>query len=238
MYGGTISINSPIEISIGLSPRVRGNPANIFPSIHLLRSIPACTGEPCRCLAAVHPAKVYPRVYGGTGNGRVLRACVPGLSPRVRGNLAQCPAFQGIQRSIPACTGEPDSFLVLKWLLKVYPRVYGGTSSAISLRIARRGLSPRVRGNRRVGVVQGVAIGSIPACTGEPLFRGDRILAVKVYPRVYGGTPGLVSYSRFVEGLSPRVRGNPDIGKIRGAKVRSIPACTGEPGAEKSADAK
>ena len=49
------------------------------------RSIPACTGEPRR---PVTDMQVYPRVYGGTLQGKLteLAHCTAGLSPRVRGN--------------------------------------------------------------------------------------------------------------------------------------------------------
>ena len=91
---------------------------------------------------------------------------------------------------------------------RVYPRVYGGT---LVLRKQMRlvlGLSPRVRGNQ---VVEGRARRykrSIPACTGEPRARRKPPRSPPVYPRVYGGTPGLVLGEGGRNGLSPRVRGN------------------------------
>ena len=33
-----------------------------------------------------------------------------------------------------------------------------------------------------------MALGSIPACTGEPLVTWARLHRAEVYPRVYGGT--------------------------------------------------
>ena len=56
--------------SPGLSPRVRGNPGRAAAGFGLLRSIPACAGEP-----GGHPhrnpaAEVYPRVCGGTPTAR------------------------------------------------------------------------------------------------------------------------------------------------------------------------
>ena len=47
--------------------------------------------------------------------------------------------------------------------------MYGGTRKAKREALSRPGLSPRVRGNRRVPVVRGGVYRSIPACTGEPL---------------------------------------------------------------------
>ena len=52
---------------------------------------------------------------------------LPGLSPRVRGN----PVFGGcllcLQRSIPACAGEPPDGVIQSISYMVYPRVCGGT---------------------------------------------------------------------------------------------------------------
>ena len=76
-----------------------------------------------------------------------------------------------IERSIPACAGEPFCLLILMMLTRVYPRVCGGTGATTSASRPKRGLSPRVRGNR-----DGVRVGqhdprSIPACAGEPHLR-------------------------------------------------------------------
>ena len=70
----------------GLSPRVRGNPRFTGLTRPPAGSIPACAGEPYPTAAAGGPARVYPRVCGGTHlcGGRAGRR--GGLSPRVRGN--------------------------------------------------------------------------------------------------------------------------------------------------------
>ena len=51
--------------------------------------------------------------------------------------------------SIPACAGEPPAFSTPMIVPKVYPRVCGGTALAVPATTWPRGLSPRVRGNRR-----------------------------------------------------------------------------------------
>ena len=91
----------------GLSPRVRGNRTLAHSSITLMRSIPACAGEPGLFPLRAPCAMVYPRVCGGTV--RVVQdACRPrGLSPRVRGNQKSLRGECNQMRSIPACAGEP-----------------------------------------------------------------------------------------------------------------------------------
>ena len=136
------------------------------------------------------------------------RPPLPGLSPRVRGN----PVFGGcllcLQRSIPACAGEPPDGVIQSISYMVYPRVCGGTF-AENLRLHPSiGLSPRVRGNRYVANSHGVHSRSIPACAGEPETLVSALLKAQVYPRVCGGTV-LGSYDPNAPyGLSPRVRGN------------------------------
>ena len=95
--------------------------------------------------------------------------------------------------------------------------------------IPHLGLSPRVRGNRSPTIVPIPAAGSIPACAGEPPWRGLWGVFVWVYPRVCGGTylPGFGAL--HPNGLSPRVRGNLVAGATKLPHCGSIPACAGEP---------
>ena len=51
----------------------------------------------------------------------------PGLSPRVRGNLASRRSGQKIARSVPACAGETFRICGGDDRTDVYPRVCGGT---------------------------------------------------------------------------------------------------------------
>ena len=173
--------------------------------------------------------RVYPRVYGGTPTNRHDAIYKEGLSPRVRGNLADGKAWLSHRRSIPACTGEPFRNAPAHYLSQVYPRVYGGTVTAGLQGNAGVGLSPRVRGNPLRQRYRASAVGSIPACTGEPAQEISCSKIGEVYPRVYGGTFLALGDQDGRAGLSPRVRGNPGRRVPAPAPGRSIPACTGEP---------
>ena len=70
---------------------------------------------------------------------------------------------------------------------------------------------------------------SIPAYAGEPRPAVDMPSRSKVYPRVCGGTAALRSAGDKVGGLSPRMRGNPNLACFRHIRRRSIPAYAGEP---------
>ena len=87
------------------------------------------------------------------------------------------------------------------------------------------GLSPRVGLTRTCHR----AVGSIPACAGEPVENIIMASAITVYPRVCGGTESLERDEGRILGLSPRVRGNHPALGLRDAMRRSIPACAGEP---------
>ena len=91
------------------------------------------------------------------------------------------------------------------------------------------GLSPRMRGNRRVEIVGAESIGSIPAHAGEPTWGGFSSANGQVYPRACGGTAtaGFMLFRTW--GLSPRMRGNLVGFVFVLIGTRSIPAHAGEP---------
>ena len=97
------------------------------------------------------------------------------------------------------------------------------------LRAAPKGLSPRVRGNPPAVVAFLPPARSIPACAGEPCASVSISPPGGVYPRVCGGTCIGWRAGKCGRGLSPRVRGNPQIANQLRTNKGSIPACAGEP---------
>ena len=195
-------------------------------------SIPACAGEPILISSWRRFHSVYPRVCGGTLHRRRSLAATTGLSPRVRGNLALALITPDGTGSIPACAGEPCARHPCCTRCsgdEVYPRVCGGTTLCLRRNRVLRGLSPRVRGNRDVRTEWRAVKRSIPACAGEPISGLTPNTTYKVYPRVCGGTPHRPRATRFVHGLSPRVRGNHPRRAMSALYMGSIPACAGEP---------
>ena len=166
---------------------------------------------------------------GGTPVVNLVELLAEGLSPRVRGNPNPPGPNLGLAGSIPACAGEPSASPRRFPRSGVYPRVCGGTEAAGDRGAYARGLSPRVRGNLRRRPSRPRSGRSIPACAGEPGPAAATLAAVKVYPRVCGGTKCNYSEYALYAGLSPRVRGNPGVGGTADAITRSIPACAGEP---------
>ena len=205
----TKTLSDPLGTAdTGQSPRVRGNHQLREAGRLVLRSIPACAGEP-RCMRPQGTCRwVYPRVCGGTSPNYNLVTPVLGLSPRVRGNQRREVQHYQLDRSIPACAGEPCSFdHAIGTSVRVYPRVCGGTILTCQLR-RLRSVYPRVCGGTRCRLESPARrCASIPVA-GEPSPR-----------------PSL-------SGLSPRVRGNRHStyeSPRSQCTVRSIPACAGEP---------
>ena len=112
---------------------------------------------------------------------------------------------------------------------RVYPRVRGGTITALSEESEELGLSPRARGNRELQQPSRLGRRSIPACAGEPDITDDDDELDEVYPRVRGGTCTIAVVEPAILGLSPRARGNRVERSLNSASMRSIPACAGEP---------
>ena len=228
--GGTSSASSTIVRSMGLSPRVRGNPGNSNPVMSASGTIPACAGEPSTLLAARRMFRDYPRVCGGTMTRQISASDTPGLSPRVRGNLRPRRRIPGQDGTIPACAGEPHQSRVFCLSERDYPRVCGGTDLAVLTHLEHAGLSPRVRGNPGPPGHLWIIRGTIPACAGEPVDRKAGAGNGGDYPRVCGGTYGWAYRVLDAQGLSPRVRGNLGASTESRPAIGTIPACAGEPG--------
>ena len=228
MCGGSAPSRKNRHSRAGLSPRVRGK----LPDSRAVklpgRSIPACAGEAGAEAACRVLARVYPRVCGGSAIEAEAEAAYEGLSPRVRGKLGSGHRRFLRSGSIPACAGEARMRKPWAALIRVYPRVCGGSIPAVLLRHKRQGLSPRVRG--KPGGRAGYCIGrrSIPACAGEARRRAWTGSPCRVYPRVCGGSAVNCPYRAWLSGLSPRVRGKPVASAIRETLIGSIPACAGE----------
>ena len=229
MCGGTYPSGSRGRYLEGLSPRVRGNHDPNLDIVIIAGSIPACAGEPASVSGVECTITVYPRVCGGTSSALCSSQCLPGLSPRVRGNRVELNQRTIRERSIPACAGEPPRRPGLADTSGVYPRVCGGTSRTLSTPSPAGGLSPRVRGNLTHSFHSIARRGSIPACAGEPRWINARDTRHWVYPRVCGGTRRGRRPTPSSRGLSPRVRGNRISRAIPQVIGGSIPACAGEP---------
>ena len=147
----------------------------------------------------------------------------------MRGNHKAFVPSEVATGSIPACAGEPPFNFAAGATQKVYPRLCGGTPAGLAGAPDVQGLSPLVRGNRRIDHREHAIRRSIPACAGEPPGRRGSANCSRVYPRLCGGTIHQDDREAWESGLSPLVRGNL-LKQCRLVAVPgSIPACAGEP---------
>ena len=89
---------------------------------------------------------------------------------------------------IPACAGEPPPGYHVASRGWAYPRLRGGTTATLTEVPRLTGLSPPARGNRDDSELVRALNGPIPACAGEPRFTASRIIPIRAYPRLRGGT--------------------------------------------------
>ena len=227
--GGTSDHADLAKHLSGLSPRGRGNQRHPVPWVFRYGSIPAWAGEPSVDKPFLHAVGVYPRVGGGTEAVARFDQLETGLSPRGRGNQIHAQCQRGAIGSIPAWAGEPRECEALYSLRGVYPRVGGGTGTAVTVAAEAEGLSPRGRGNPSTAALWSVATRSIPAWAGEPSLAAGPAAGRAVYPRVGGGTSMSGAAAIRRAGLSPRGRGNRRVFLRHYQPLRSIPAWAGEP---------
>ena len=91
-----------------------------------------------------------------------------------------------------------------------------------------------MRGNLPRAPYLTITDGSIPAYAGEPQPASAPATPGGVYPRVCGGTSFVGSGQQFLNGLSPRMRGNPATDEPQIPNAGSIPAYAGEPRQDKT----
>ena len=91
-----------------------------------------------------------------------------------------------------------------------------------------------MRGNPLQDEVLAQSWGSIPAHAGQPARALSAAAISSVYPRACGATPRVLIQLSPVEGLSPRMRGNPLQDEVLAQSWGSIPAHAGQPAASES----
>ncbi len=227
--GGTRSRELAQSGTLGLSPRMRGNPSAWASGRIFAGSIPAHAGEPLRETPYIADIRVYPRACGGTAWKLFKIWREWGLSPRMRGNPVESDADLATEGSIPAHAGEPPASPGDNPPSGVYPRACGGTTRTEEGERYSGVLSPRMRGNHyRRSDGRGFR-GSIPAHAGEPNHSPRLPESPRVYPRACGGTSRCGLRAVRIRGLSPRMRGNREVHLHHPAPQGSIPAHAGEP---------
>ena len=193
------------------------------------RSIPAYARDPPTLLEVGYPLPVYPRLRGGSVRCRAGSRRNNGLSPPTRGIPPAGRHSRPFRGSIPAYAGDPAQYLSCKLPPGVYPRLRGGSIIKRDGLPSLVGLSPPTRGIRCQAAGWRDRRRSIPAYAGDPGRRGQGAVQGQVYPRLRGGSRGVMPLPELGMGLSPPTRGIPRPRSAPKGHARSIPAYAGDP---------
>ena len=166
--GVTISIAEVISSAAGLSPRMRGHHLNRLQTCPGVGTIPAHAGSPPMMRRIKCRTWDYPRACGVTYGREIERKPSRGLSPRMRGHLADDANAYIESRTIPAHAGSPTRCCIWQIYYWDYPRACGVTRPRDCPSPPTRGLSPRMRGHQTATVGANRRPGTIPAHAGSP----------------------------------------------------------------------
>ena len=227
--GGAHDTDSEWRLSRGLSPRMRGSHRSRPSSLLCCGIIPAYAGEPLTDRHQCTISEDYPRVCGGAVMPSRRMFTGLGLSPRMRGSPVPPGERPHVPGIIPAYAGEPFTPAASSSFLRDYPRVCGGAGRRGRPAILLPGLSPRMRGSRQALQRPGGGLGIIPAYAGEPGSSAQAHARLADYPRVCGGAELASCWPANASGLSPRMRGSPQVRERRDVVAGIIPAYAGEP---------
>ena len=111
-------------------------------------SIPAYAGDPSPGYWYWISSSVYPRLRGGSCYAFCCVLEYRGLSPPTRGILPTAVYVAFRNRSIPAYAGDPLLQRNGVRLIRVYPRLRGGSFLSSTSLMSDQGLSPPTRGIR------------------------------------------------------------------------------------------
>ena len=125
--GETDKPGLPDKTDTGLSPRMRGNPSFVPVLKAIKGSIPTHAGKPRVNQCGFCEDRVYPHACGETNYSVSIGRFLPGLSPRMRGNLLSRGFFFHRPGSIPTHAGKPVGECKNRAKIKVYPHACGET---------------------------------------------------------------------------------------------------------------
>ena len=151
-----------------------------------------------------------------------------GSSPRVRGEPLPRQGRGPALRIIPACAGRTHGHTLPEEQPSDHPRVCVANGYDAYPGIEVDGSSPRVRGERKSGLVGISFLRIIPACAGRTSPTTSTAKAAADHPRVCGANPERGRRRQQGDGSSPRVRGKRPTTTRKELRVRIIPACAGQ----------
>ena len=177
---------APAHNQSGSPPRVRGKGVMHQVFFAFFGITPACAGKSYHAWHMVVIVWDHPRVCGEKHLGSIIRVCLVGSPPRVRGK-ERCGRASRMSKGItPACAGKshiPNTRVTTTW---DHPRVCGEKNLQLEQNNIRRGSPPRVRGKVSVCFCCSCSLRITPACAGKRNKANARLTAGQDHPRVCG----------------------------------------------------
>ena len=136
----------------GSSPLMRGPLIQIADYTFLIRFIPAHAGTTLQSIDFNTLSTVHPRSCGDHFRNCVVRHCLIGSSPLMRGPPTQITMLVDSERFIPAHAGTTRIRYGSLWSCSVHPRSCGDHSIARSSSLTAYGSSPLMRGPLRCNI--------------------------------------------------------------------------------------
>ncbi len=154
-------------IEDGSSPRVRGKLSGRERGRTFVRIIPARAGQTTTIRKAIAARTDHPRACGANDEQRNQANATIGSSPRVRGKQRRGLRRAARRRIIPARAGQTSPPARPLRTTSDHPRACGANAMLQNGAYTGNGLSPRVRGKRRVVWYRAGTFRIIPARAGQ-----------------------------------------------------------------------
>ena len=169
----------------------------------------------------------HPRIRGEHRHRPAPRALDLGSSPHTQGAPLHGRPVGRHRGIIPAYAGSTCVLGLVMLHMRDHPRIRGEHLSCLLLPPPLAGSSPHARGARRVGPVESVPGGIIPACAGSTPTRLISRSWTWDHPRMRGEHKPLEESLLHRLGSSPHARGAPKAVIMGGSFQGIIPACAG-----------
>ena len=158
---------------------------------------------------------------------RVTRHRIMGSSPHARGTLGIFEYFELLIGIIPACAGNTLCCSCRLPPRRDHPRMRGEHGRGKAKERARSGSSPHARGTLVLYILCQPKMGIIPACAGNTVRRGERVVEDWDHPRMRGEHGDTLTSLIPPSGSSPHARGTLASASRQRVRHGIIPACAG-----------
>ena len=170
----------------GPSPHARGKRTGKSQGWRPLRTIPACAGKTGSGPRSRSVSRDHPRMRGENLETPSGNPITSGPSPHARGKRILDSAISARLGTIPACAGKTVGLIAVAFGVADHPRMRGENTDWICPDTRKWGPSPHARGKPPRSCGSPRRGGTIPACAGKTIAKGDYKRGRADHPRMRG----------------------------------------------------